>query len=450
MPAGTRFRLFPQHPSLSSSEEPETIRVSSPPGTIGPGPSDERMYTILPVGKPPYGTDLGPYETPNFPPWTGPMRPPALPGRDGHFDHLAPGTPQFEAVHLFGSVCFTLDIWEGYFGRLIPWHFAERYDRLELAPLPGFDNAQAGYGYIEMGEHFLPDGHGVSFSLNFDIIAHEVGHLILYQEIGEPTDATAGGEYYGFHESAADLVSLLAAAHFETVIDPLLTNTRGNLYVFNRLNRIGEVSDNDQIRLASNDVGLAEFQHGWDEEHDLSLPLTGAMFDILVDIFHEYLLDARLISPEVEDLADQVERMPEYEGLIQSLFDQAYARNPSGFRQALLYARDTLGDHLAATWQRLSPHHLTYADVAAAMMVVDDEQTGGRYQRLISRNFALRDIGFVEVGPRLAPPDARSHAFSSRTLVPPSPTEQSTMPYRRRWRRAVPYRRRWQLARQGT
>ncbi|MGH6917231.1 MAG: hypothetical protein ACREJ0_05950 [Geminicoccaceae bacterium] len=436
MPAGTRFRLFPQHPSLSSSEEPETILVSPPPGAIGPGPSDERMYTILPVGKPPYSEDFGPY----FPPWTGPMLPPALPGRDGHFDHLAPGTPQFEAAHLFGSVCFTLDIWEGYFGRPIPWHFAERYDRLELAPLPGFDNAQAGYGYIETGEHILPGGRAVSFSLNFDIIAHELGHLILYQEIGQPTEASAGGEYYGFHEAAADLVGLLAAAHFESVINPLLENTRGNLYVFNRLNRIGEVSDNDQIRLAGNGVRLAEFQHGWDEEHDLSLPLTGAMFDILVDIFHELLLERGLISSGVEDLADQVERVPEFENLIQSLFDRAYARNPPGFRRALLDARDTLGVYLAATWQRLSPHHLTYADVARAMIEVDDELTGGRYRRLISHNFALRDIGSVEVGPRLASPDENSHAFSSRTLAPQPRRQQ---PF-------APYRTRWQLARQRT
>jgi hypothetical protein len=438
MPAGTRFRLFPQHPSLSSTREPETIWLSSPPGTIGPGPSDARMYTILPLGKRPYGDALGPYGTPYlyFPPWTGPVLPPALPDRDGHFDHLLPGTPQFDAAHLFGCVRFALDVWEKYFGRPIPWHFADGYDRLELAPLAGFDNAQAGYGYIEMGEHVLPEGQAVAFSLNFDIIAHELGHLIIYQEVGQPTEATAGGEYYGFHESAADLVGLLASAHLESVINPLLENTRGNLYVFNRLNRIGEVSDNDQIRLASNTVRLSEFVDGWDEEHDLSLPLTGAMFDTLVDIFHELLLEKGLIRPEVEDLADQVEQIPEYEDLIQSLFDDAYACNPAGFRAALLDARDTLGSYLAATWQSLSPHHLTYADVAAALIDVDDDHGGGRYRRLISRNFALRDIGFVAVGPRLAPPDENSHAFSSRTLTPQAPRRQPFAPYRTRWQLA--------------
>jgi hypothetical protein len=430
MPNGTRFKLFPQHPALSAAES-ETVWVSSPPDSIGPGPSDERMYTILPVGKLPYGEARD-----FFPPWLGPVLPPALPDRDGHFDGPELGTSQFEAAHLFGSVRFTLDIWEGYFGRPIPWHFAASYDRLELEPIQGFDNAQAGYGYLEMGEHIMPQGPPVAFALNFDIIAHEVGHLMLYQEIGQPTAAAAGGEYYGFHESAADLVGLIASAHFTSVIDPLLENTRGNLYVLNRLNRIGEVSDHDQVRLASNNVRLAEFRHGWEDEHDLSLPLTGAMFDILVDIFHEDLLDKGLISPRVEDLADQVERMHAYDDLIQSLFDTAYARNPPGFRQALLDARDTLGSCLATAWQRLSPQRLTYARVAAALIEVDGEQNGGRYQRLMQRNFALRDIGLVEVGPRRAPPDEHSHTFSPRTQAPRPRRPPSSLPYRVRWQRA--------------
>jgi hypothetical protein len=392
------------------------------------------MYTVFPLDKVPYGDALGPYGTPYLylPPWTGPVLPPALPDPEGHFDGLEPGSPQFEAAHLFGSVRFALDIWEGYFGRPIGWHFAQRYRRLELAPLRGYDNAQAGYGYIEMGEHFSSEG-AVSFGLNFDIIAHELGHLILYQEMGQPTQLTAGGEYYGFHESAADMVGLLASMHFDSVIGPLLAHTRGNLYTFNRLNRIGEVSDHDQLRLASNDVRLSAFAHGWEGEHSLSLPLTGAMFDILVDIFHENLLAEGLISPEVEDLADLVERQPAYDDVIQALFDEAYAHDPAGFRRALVDARDTLGGYLAATWQRLSPHGLTYAHFAATLIAVDRERSGGQYERLMRRNFALRDIGTVRVGPRLGPPAADSHAHSSRTATPALAAWLPPMTYREQW-----------------
>lgn len=434
MPAGTRFRLFPQHPSLSSTREPETIWVSSPPGSIGPGPADRRMYTILPLGKRPYGDALGPYGTPYlyFPPWAGPVLPPALPDPDGHFDHLPPGTPQFDAAHLFGCVRFALDIWEKYFGRPIPWYFADRYDRLELAPVPDFDNAQAGYGFLEVGQFPLDSGGRVPFILNHDIIAHELGHLIIFSEIGQPTDPTGGGEYHGFHESAADLVGLLASAHFDSVIDPLLANTRGNLYVFNLLNRIGEVSDNQQLRLASNAVRLSAFADGWTGEHDVSLPLTGAMFDILVDVFHDMLLGRKLISPEMEQLMDAVERSPEYQGVIQDLFDQAYDHDR--FRGAFLEARDYLGVALAATWQRLSSSpRLSYEDVLVTLLDVDRDLTGARFHEAIRTNFRWREIGMVRVGPRVAPPDQTSHAVSARTLRPSHQPGETRMTYRERW-----------------
>lgn len=439
MRTGTRFRLYPETPFAGSIQEPETVSVSSPAGSVGPGPSDARIYVIDPVGdKPPYGINAGPYGTPYayFPPWTGPVRPPPLPGPGGHFDHLEPGMPAFEAAHLFGCIRFTLDVWERYFGRPIPWHFAPRYDRLEVLSLPRFDNAQAGFGFLEVGSYETDSGAVVPFSLNFDIIAHEVGHLIIYSEVGQPIPATAVGEYFGFHESAADLVALIAAAHLRSVLDPLLEQTRGNLYVLNRLNRIGEVAPHEQIRVAANKNHMSAFAAGWDEEHKLSLPLTGAMFDILVDIFHELLVERRLITPEMEDLADRVEQQPEYEGLIQSRFDQAYGLDPAGFRAALVDARDQLGAYLAGAWQRLAPHRLHYSAVGAALLAVDRELGGGRYQRLIRRNVGLRGIGSVRVGPPLAPPAEDSHAISARTLVPEQAPRLPAMTYRERWQLA--------------
>jgi len=434
--SGTRFRLLPVPPSSGAKPELETVALSSPVGSIGPGPSDARMFVIDPIGeKPPYGMNRGPYGTPYlyFPPWTGPVQPPTMPGPGGHFDHFEPGRPGFAEAHLFGCVRFTLDVWEGYFGRPIPWFFAPRYDRLEIVSLPHFDNAHTGLGFLEAGHYVNDRGEAVLLELSSDIIAHEVGHLIIYAVVGQPTDATAVGEYYGFHESAADLVALVAAAHFDFVIDSLFESTRGNLYVLNHLNRIGEVSHNEQIREASNSRHLAEFAAGWTKEHQLSLPLTGAIFDILVDIFHEILVERHLISPEMEHLADVVEQQPEYEGLIQGLFDDAYARDPEAFRSALLDARDCIGLYLALTWQRLSPHDLNYVDVAAALLQVDRECSGGRFARLIRRNCALRGIGLVTVGPRQTPPSGDSHAFSARTVVPELAIGMPAMAYRERW-----------------
>lgn len=444
---GTKFRLFPQ-PSFSESiDGTEVVWVSSPAGTVGPGPSDERMYVVDPIGKEQaYGAKKGAFgsTTLYLPPWDGEVFSPAAPDELGHFDYLEPGTPEFEAAHLYGTVRRTLDVWEGYFGREIPWHFSAIFDRLEITRLQHLDNAYAGFGFLEAGSHFTETGAARPFSLNFDVIAHEVGHLIIYAEVGNPTDESAAGEYHGFHESAADLVAMITVLHFESVVDELFEMTSGNLYTFNELNRFAELSDNAQIRLASNDRKLSEFADGWRKEHDLSQPLTGALFDILVDVFHESLLDRGLIDPRVEDLSDQIEDSPEYDAVMQPLFDRAYHANPEGFRQALFDARDYLGVALARTWSRLSPHYLTYHGVGQAMLDFDDEVTGGLHRRIIENNFLRRGIGLVRVGPRISPPDATSHAFSDRTVVPGDQEEIRPRSYAERMARAgrcgIPHR----------
>jgi hypothetical protein len=417
---GTRFKLFPQPGFLDGFGVPETVFVSSPAGSLGPGPSDERIYTIHPLGKPsPYGIEPDPSYAANMflPPWRGAVLPPAAPDADGHFDYLQPGTSQFEMAHLYGTVRFVLDIWERYFGRRLDWHFIRRYSRLELTIHPSLDDAHTGYGFIEVGG-YLRNGIYRPFSLNFDILAHEVGHTLIFSAVGIPDPAASTGEYWGFHESAADLVSLVSSLHFNSVVDDLLVRTRGNLYTYNALSRMAELSTNEQIRLAANDLRLSRFADGWDEEHLLSQPLTGAFFDIFVDMFHEFLLEQGLIPPEVEDLSDKLLATPAYAPVMQAHFDRAFARNPDGFKEALLLARDTLGTYLADTWSRLDAAYLDYLDVARTFEAVDRDTSGGRFQRLIRGNFDMRDIGFVRIGPQLAPMHEDSHIDSVRTLVP--------------------------------
>jgi hypothetical protein len=439
MPAGTRFRIFPQPWFPGSIQEPETVWLSSPAGTVRPGPSDERMYVIEPVGKrAPYGVAFTSYGTPYLylPPWHRAIHPPALPDADGHFDHFDVGTPEFEMAHTYGCLRFVLDVWERYFGRPIEWHFSPQYERLEIALLPEWDNAHVGWGFMEVGAHTTEEGELRPFSLNFDTIAHEFGHLIIYSEVGIPPLEAVESEYFGFHEAAADLTALVTVLHFDSVVSRLLEMTRGNLYSFNELNRFAELGENEQIRIAGSDIKLSAFASGWTDEHDLSKPLTGALFDIFVDIFHESLLERGLISRELEDLADQVQYVPQYEPLIQALFDRAYATDPGGFRQALLDARDDLGHALAQTWQRLRPYSLNYEDVAAVMLDVDLELTGGRYERLIRSSFLWREIGLVRVGPRLAPPGPGSHALSARTVTPASGGSARRLSYREQWQMA--------------
>lgn len=428
---GTRFRLFVQPPFGDARAAPETITVSSPIGSVGPGPSDEAMYVIEPVDKAlPYGLNRGPLGTPYIylPPWPGRSLAPALPGPDGHFDHYEPNMPGFEAAHLFGCVRFTLDVWEGYLGQPLVWHFRDHYERLELSILPEWDNAQFGYGFLEVGSEFADDGSILPFSLDFDIIAHEVGHAVIYSILGVPSPGAEQPEYAGFQEAFADCVSLIAAMHFPSVVDSVLTETRGNLYVANRLERFSEFSPYDQIRSASNKRTMADFVGGWKNEHDLSEPLTGAIFDILVDIFHESLVDRGLISPAVEALADIAEFDPAAEARVQAAFDRSFARNADGFRAALLDARDVVGTYLAETLWTLAADFLDYGDVADAMLAVDQAETGGAFGDFMRENFARRYIGILHAPPRPELPPDRQRI--TRVLLPQDRRLLPRMSYR--------------------
>ena len=432
---GTKFRLFPRPPYANPEEGPELVRISTPPGLIGPGPSDDRLYVINPIGKSrSYGVNLGPHGTPflDLPPWEGPILPPVQPDADGHFDHIPVDTPEFAEAHVFGTIRFVLEIWERYFGRPIGWHFARDFNRLEVVILPPLNNARAGYGFMEVGAAHRPDGTLLPYALNFDVMAHELGHLIIYSTLGTPNRWAAQGEYFGFHESAADTTALIAALHFESLLDNLLEDTHGNLYTFNELNRFAELSATEQIRLASNSVKLSQFAEGWTDEHALSQPLTGAFFDILVDIFQENLVEWGLIGRETADMADLVGRRPEYGPTIQSILDAAFVGEREAFREALIAARDYLGVALAETWKRLSPDFFTYTEVAEALLAVDRALSGGRYRNEIVESFVWREIGSVMVGPRLARPDESSHVFSDRTIIPEMRHYLPQMTYRER------------------
>ena len=432
---GVRFRLFPKPPYVHPEWPPETISVSETPGSIGPGPSDSRMRLIVPIDKRfSYGVNPGPLGTPrlDLPPYRGPIHRPVCPDQEGHFDRIPEDTLEFAEAHVFGTVRFVLDIWERYFGRPIEWHFARDYRQLEIVIHPRLDNALVGYGFMEVGAHPLPDGSLAPFALNFDVMAHELGHLVIYSTIGVPSLGAERGEYYGFQESAADTTALIAALHFESLMVHLLEETHGNLYVFNELNRFAELSPHDQIRLASNDVKLSEFSAGWTDEHALSQPLTGAIFDILVDIFQEVLVERGIIAREVAEATRRVRDEPEIATIVKPAFEAAFAADYDGLRAALADARDYVGVTLAETWKRLKADDFSYVDVAETLIAIDQTMSGARYRRAVVESFAWREIGSATVGPRLAPPGPRSHTHSVRTITPEAAERLPRMTYRER------------------
>ena len=91
------------------------------------------------------------------------------------------------------------------------------------------------------------------------MLAHELGHSIIFAEVGragEPADDAI--DYGGMHESAGDLVAIVASLHFDSVVDHLLEQTRGNLFTVNELDRVGELSESREIRMAFNSLRMSD------------------------------------------------------------------------------------------------------------------------------------------------------------------------------------------------
>lgn len=355
---GTRFLIYPQVPHLAGYEKPETVWISTPPNEIQAGPADSRMYVADPLFEKPA------YQYPFHPPFIGDVHPPAEAGPDGHFDHLEPSSRQFVCAHVFASLRRVLDIWESYLGHEIVWHFSQTYERLEIIPQVNWDNAQSGYGYMEFGTERGGGDTAFPYALNFDVIAHEFGHALIFAEMGMPF-GTPNREYFGYHESVSDLIALVSLLHFDSVLDRLMRSTRGNLLTMNELNRIAELAGDRQIRTASNDRRMSTVT---DEVHDLSKPFTGAIFDTLVELYHRKAVDQHLVDLPGTVSHERLFELDHHEiELIAERFGEAFVAREFLLKAALSSARDLLGSAIARSWSALDPDTLTYALAGAAI-----------------------------------------------------------------------------------
>jgi hypothetical protein len=370
-PGGTRFRLFPVY---AEGMAPEIVTVPLPPGSIGPGPSDPQLYVADAANKP------APYDPPEYaPPYRGALLPPAMPDASGNFDHIPFGTPQFLAAHLYGSVRHTLDIWQHYLGRRVIWASANEYPQMELIPLLDWDNAQSGPGFLEAGLWRGQGGAMQPFALNFDVIAHETGHQILFSMVGVPDVDQVGVPFLAFHEAFSDLVAEIALMHFPSVLPRLLEETEGNLYAFNLVNRFAETSATTQIRLSSNSDTMADVagitmapDGTWIDptgqgrnQHAIAAPLIGAIFDILVEIYQETLVAEGLLPEEADARGWTREEVAAAFDTLHGHSARAYRRFTEGFAGVVRYARDEIGHAMAHVMLTVRPEGLTFDAVAA-------------------------------------------------------------------------------------
>jgi hypothetical protein len=223
--------------------------------------------------------------------------------------------------------------------------------------------------------------------LNFDVIAHEIGHAILFSLFGIPAEGSGQADFAPFHEASADLISLLSFMHFDSGLDRLLRHCNGNLLVLNELNRIAELTGDRQIRLASNARRLSEVT---DEIHDRSRPFTGAVFDTIVDNYHarlvrEGLADERLLGIDIREVDEAAMRR------ISDFTSRAFRARPFLFKSALTRARDEVALALAQAWPRLDADDLRF-EIAAVGVTEAGDRIDPAIAEKFDENFRWREI----------------------------------------------------------
>ncbi|MCT7377879.1 hypothetical protein [Chelativorans salis] len=374
---GTRFWVYPQAPLLSGYEQPDRIWLPILPDEIGDGPSDTMMYVADPLfDKQPYGSTW-------LPPFDGARRRPARSGPDRHFDNYDPQDRSFLAVHAYACVRFVLGVWQSYLGHPVRWFFDQTFERLEIIPLVDWENAQAGYGFLELG-YSRVGGVMHPYALNLDTIAHEVGHFISLGELGVPTAVSPDSDFFPFAEAFSDLVSLITFLHFDSAIDRLLRRTRGNLLIYNELNRFAEMSPETQIRLATNFRRMSEVTQ---EAHDRALPFIGAVFDSIVELYHRELVRNGCADPRLLDSDLRQFSQDDWNGF-RELTEEAFRTRPHLFRSALTFARDAIGQALATSLASLDANSLRLDRAADAVAVAAD----GAARERLEVNFLWREI----------------------------------------------------------
>ncbi|MBY5389743.1 hypothetical protein GR210_18230 [Rhizobium leguminosarum] len=359
-PLGTRFLVFPQPSFIPGYEKPEVVWIGPSAGSILAGPSDSRIYVANPI------EPKSPYAAPYIPPYPGLLQPPAEPGPDGHFDHIRPGSPAFLSTHSYACARRVLDICESYAGRPISWFFEPTLERLEIVPrIPHWQNAQSGFGFLELGES-EPESPTSCFALNFDVVAHEMGHLILLSELGILEGDGSGSDFFSYHEAIADFISLLGLLHFDTALDRLLRRTSGNLLLHNELDKFAELSDEKQLRSLNNSLRIGDVSQ---EVHDRSKPFAAGLFDCLIEVYQSLLFERGLssINPrKFSDLRQQMAPVLIEEGFRASA--TSYDVTHFATKAALQEARDVVGEAVTRSWTYLDPDSLTFEAAASALL----------------------------------------------------------------------------------
>ena len=340
---GARVLMWKQDPSVLEMG----TRKAYLPGVVLAGPRDARIAS----GDP----GISPVE----------------PNAFGDFVTM-PDTPQFDAVHTFAVVRQTLTMYQRSLSLSgaempLPWQWNSSIDTAPLQVFPyGLPNVMNAFysrsqSCLKFGD-FVPSGQSerVFTCRSFDIVAHETGHAVLDGLKPHWLLADAPPQTGGLHESFGDLTAIFLALSQLDQCEAVVAQTKARLHDKTFLADIAEqfglaLGGTTGLRNADNDLTLSQ---AGTQVHAISQVFTGAVYDILADIF------ALERNPALEDDAAVLHRVAAWlRGLV---------------LRALVAAPD-----LAAT----------YADVVNEMLRLSIEDgKPAAYADAIRHQFTIREV----------------------------------------------------------
>lgn len=143
------------------------------------------------------------------------------------------------------------------------------------------------------------DGQKIFTALSADVITHELGHAVL--DFLRPDFWSIGAiEIWAFHEAFGDVFAFLASLHHDTMINFMLSETKGNLFESSIVSKLAEqfgngLGMNGYLRNVDNDLAyvnpntLADVSTNPDaltkEPHNFSRVMSGALYRVFAEIY---------------------------------------------------------------------------------------------------------------------------------------------------------------------
>lgn len=340
---GPRVLIYKQDPSVGEIG----VRKAFLPGLVSTGPRDARITSgtpgLMPVAANAFGDFI-----------------------------QVPGTEAFDAVHCFAIVRMTLTMYQralstGGAPSTLPWQWngVKNADPVSVFPhgLPDVMNAfySRNLKSIKFGD-FVPSGTStrVFTCRSLDIVSHETGHAILDGLKPLWIGASGPPQTGGLHESFGDLTAIFLALSQLDQVEAIIAQTKGNLHDKTFLSDLAEqfglaLGRPNGLRNADNDLKVSE---AGTEVHAISQVFTGAIYDILADIF------AFERKPTIKDDAAVLYEVAEY---VRSLVLRAIITAPTS----------------AATFADVAKQMLHFAFVDAKPV---------QYRNFIRNRFTVREV----------------------------------------------------------